>query len=96
MIGGRPKWTGCCSINRKRAGRPDHRRNLICLFGREYSTSEFALGPWYQFWRGNFVYLCRPIGHPDPDDLREILWCARGGLDYRHFLPRDGFRRNHC
>jgi hypothetical protein len=80
----------------KRAGGPDHRRNLIRLFRREYSTSEFALGPWHQFWRRNFVYLRRPARHPDPRDLREILWCARRGLDHRYFLRGDGSRRNHC
>ena len=91
-----PKRTCCCSIDRKRTGRPDHRRNLIRLFRREYSTSEFALGPWHQFRRRNFVYLRRPACHPDPRDLREILWCARRGLDHRYFLRGDGSRRNHC
>ncbi len=91
-----PKRTCCCSIDRKRTGRPDHRRDLIRLFRREYSTSESALGPWHQFRRRNFVYLRRPACHPDPRDLRKILWCARRGLDHRYFLRGDGSRRNHC
>jgi len=89
------KRTYCCSIDRKRAGWPHHRRNFIRLFRREYSAGEFALGPWHQFWRRNFVYLCRPARHPDSADLCEILWCARRRVDRRYFLCGDGSRRNH-